>query len=324
MTDPDDLAEWTACAPLLSGPALRSFLAAQHPGVGIDVIARQWRWTTISLLLEGNFDDLEGHDVARRIRGALWPVLKRHASPEAIGGHPCPRQPLCMLDLLWNDHGKMTRGRDIPRPFVTRAHVDRDGHPDRAVFQIILFGIAGCFADRLVPLLLEAFTYGVGQDASRQSWRILDRQVLSEQEVGTVVDARVDQALIALKSPVTLKRDGVPADDWRGLLPGLVNRIEGMALWHGLRLDCDFTALRDDTRAVRIHDGGTVTRNWARRSTRHRQEIPMQDHRGHLVLEGPLDRLVPYLLIGETTQVGHDTRHGHGWYDVHLWGECDE
>lgn len=323
MNDPDDFAEWTACASLLSGLALRSFLAAPHPGVGIDVIARQWRWTTISLLLEGSFNGLEGHDVARRMRGALWPVLKRHASREAIAGQPCPRQPLSMLDLLWNDHGKITRARNIPHPFVTHAHIEQDSQASRAVFQLVLFGIAGCLADRVAPLLLEAFAYGVGQDENRQSWRIVDQRISSQREVATRVDARIDQALVILKSPITLKRDGRPANDWNGLLSGLVDRIEGLALWHGLRLDCDFAILKDNARAVAIHDGGTVTTNWARRSTRHRQEIPMQDHRGHLVLEGPLDRLVPYLLIGETTQVGHDTRHGHGWYDVQLWGEDD-
>ncbi|MCM5552393.1 hypothetical protein [Pleomorphomonas sp. NRK KF1] len=316
-----ETADWATCAPLLSGPALRSFLAAPHPGVGIDVIARQWRWTTISLSLAGDFSSLEGHDVARRIRGALWPVLKRHASKEAIDGLPCPRQPLSMLDLLWNDHGKVTRARDVPRPFVTRAQVDRDGGSSRAVFQIILFGIACCFADRLMPLLLEVFAYGVGRDGERPNWQVLDQQVETESEVAAVVDARIDQVLMVLKSPIILKRDGTAASDWHGLLPGLVDRIEGLALWHGLRLDCDFTAVKNDARATRVYDGGIVETRWERRSTRHWHEIPMQDRRGHLVLEGPLDRLVPYLLIGETAQIGHDTRHGHGWYGVELWGD---
>lgn len=308
----------------LSGPALRAFLSAPLPRVGIEDIARHWRTTTISLLLKGDFNSLAGHDIARKIRGALWPVLQRQASPEAARGEPCPRQPLSLLDLLWNEPGKITRGRDIPHPFVTRGVVDLADHPGEAVVHVLLFGIAGCFAERLLLALIESFACGVGADDGRPAWRLAHRNIAVDAGVAVDIDAVVDQAVMHFRSPVTLKRDGAAVEDWRGLLTGLVDRVEGLAFWHGLRLDCDFTALKADARAARVHDADISDRNWGRHSSRAGREIPMHGRQGSLLIEGRLDRLVPYLLIGEAAQIGHDTRHGHGWYDVELWGAADQ
>jgi hypothetical protein len=294
----------------LSGEDLRTFLNGPLPAADIATIARAWHWATISILLSGDFRGLSGHDLARKTRGAIWPLLVEHASATARDGRPCPNRPLCLLDLLWNDHGFITRAREIPKPFVLRGHVDTASGARRGFVQMVLFGLATAYTGKIQDLLLDAFAVGVG---GRGRWRVMASECVEEIDAGIApIDAEV--AVMDLLSPLKLGRDGQPAGDWRGLVAGLVDRVEGLARWHGLTLDCDFGRLKAIARSIEVHDEAIEPTVWQRKSQRSRNPIPMVDLRGHLVLEGDLGPLAPFLVVGETTHAGKDTRHGHGWY----------
>lgn len=296
----------------MSGIDLRRMLAGPLPSLDAQALLRCWHWATVAILIEGRFDGLEGHDVARKIRGALWPILRAAASSEALAGRACPRRPACLLDLLWNEHGRVTRAREIPKPWVLRAAI-ADRLPSgngMAVVQLVLFGAATSWANEVHDALASTLRAGV----ARGGWRMRQTEVLDE--VGMEPGPQSDTIRIEFVSPLKMTRDGRPAGDFDGFLSGIVDRVDGLAIWHGLDLECEFARIKNlahNTCLERVHlDVGS----WQRRSARQTAPIPMVDLRGSILLSNLAPELYPFLAIGALTHAGKDTRHGHGWYRI--------
>lgn len=301
----------------LDGAALRASLAAPSNALDITALAAIWRVATVSVLIEGDFTGLSGADVARKVRGTLWPVLCADGSEAAKAGGPCDRAPVCLLDLLWNDMGALERGRRVPKPFALRGHVDHASGGQRGFVQMALFGLAAARADEALAVIVRALKDAPGIATRGRRWRAVDARLDDETGVDPA-PAGVVAAELTWMTPLQLDRSGAPAEDWSALWPSLIGRVEGLARWHGARLVADVPALFAAGRRLGLDDGEVAIRAWARASTRSGGVIPMRDLAGRLRLVGPLDPLAPYLLIGETTHLGKDTTHGHGAYRLAL------
>ncbi|TNB47101.1 hypothetical protein FF124_13030 [Martelella lutilitoris] len=297
----------------MDGAALRAFLAEVQTPAGPEDLLAGFTWTTLSFLVEGRFFDWQGHDIARKLRGALWPVLVQTASAGAIAGKPCGNTPPSLLDLLWNDAGRLRRGRAIPKPWVIRAGppVRMEDGVTRTVIEVQLFGLAAALHAAMRDVVYRTVSGGIGKGRFATRWRIVDDAVTTHEGLacetfGTVLG-------LQLLSPLRLTSDGRASFDYSAMLPGLIDRVEGLGLWQGRRLDCDFGALRAKARAIAIDTEDSSIYAWERRSTRANGKIPMEDTRGMLVLTGDFSGLEPFLSLLPVVHAGKDTRHGHGW-----------
>jgi hypothetical protein len=312
----------------LSGHEIRQALGGDLPRVTPEGLLAVWHWTTISILIEGNFVRLEGNDIARKIRGALWPVLKSRASPEALRGEPCPRRPACALDLLWNAHGMLNRAREIPKPWILRSVV---GTPVRSGIQkarvdLVLFGFAGAWAMEISDAVREAIDgRRTFRGRSRSAWRFLDAQIVDDLGL-PVPSTRPRELILQFLSPLRLTRDGEPAGNYRGLLASAIDRIRGLALWHGVSLECDFAQLREIARASQVDDINMNVSFWKRVSKHLSQDnervkidkrvVPVVDLRGEIRLPDVHPDLLPFIFLSSTCGLGKDARHGLGWFHL--------
>jgi len=262
------------------------------------------------------FRGVKGHDIARKVRGALWPLLSANASDEARQGLACVFTPACPLDVLWNDFGPMHRKRELPKPWVLRA--EKVEGADQAYVQFVLFGMASVYAEAVADLLLVAFDHGIGSGFGHGPWNVVDHEIYDDE--GVIQEYLGDQTTLKLISPMKLAKDGRPADSLDGFLTSIIDRVDGLGRWHGLKLDCDFKTLKDTAREVRLSTDSLTVDTWSRVSGRSEKEIPMTVIRGSIDMAGPLDEISPYLRLAPIIHVGKDTRHGLGWVKLLPWG----
>ncbi|CAH0343039.1 hypothetical protein [Rhizobium sp. CECT 9324] len=309
----DELARFAATC---DGATMRSFLTENLQTVSPEGFLNKFTWATVTLLLEGPMIELEGHDIARMVRGGLWPALQATSSQEAAAGRPCTRTPACLLDLLWNDFGRLSRGRDIPKPWLIRAGnpVPKAASTSRAVVQFILFGLAATYCEEAADILCSLFG-GTGRTADGvAAWRVLEEEIVIDEGLEQL--CLPNQIRIDLLSPLRLARNGAASADYNAFLPGLVDRVDGLALWQGLKLHCDFSALRQHARGIEVLDDETQQHDWHRRSGRTGKVVASSHATGSLVIRGGLAPLAPFLSLLPVCHAGKDTRLGHGWCAV--------
>ncbi|SNY91601.1 hypothetical protein SAMN04515647_1830 [Cohaesibacter sp. ES.047] len=289
---------------------IRTFVSSNLVSASPSELAENFCWATISLLIEGDFESIGGYDIARRVRGALWPTLTKNACHLAREGKPCRHGPICLLDLLWNEIGRLPRGREIPKPWVLRAFRQPvgAGRP-RAIVQLVLFGLASSYCQLIANLLISIFENGVGH--WDKPWRLLDHEIIRDE--GLEIQELGNGLSLRLLSPLKLRSEDRTMSN---LIPGLIDRIEGLGRWHGVKLECDFGALRNIARSIEIIGDRTSQHSWARRSSRSGTTIPMNDTRGLIKLRGDLEPLAPFISLLPVVHAGKDTRHGHGWISL--------
>lgn len=313
--DYDEMGEFVAAA---DGHDIRHMLGGALEPVSPLEICDLFTWATISFEIEGEFGASSGYDLARKIRGAMWPQLVEIASTESTKGLACPRKPASLLDILWNDMGRLPRGKDIPKPWVLRAtdpKVVASGKP-RSLVQLVLFGLASCLCEELADVLAATIEAGLQDGRRKLVLKIIDDEIVIDEGIDQIAVKQGQEVKIDLLSPLKLSADGSASFNYTALLPSLIDRIEGLGLWHGVKLSCDFGELRQKARSIKIDERGTEIGSWVRHSGRTNRLVPMMDTRGTLRLRGDFDQLQPFLTLLPIVHAGKDTRHGHGWCAV--------
>lgn len=270
----------------------------------------------------------EGPDPARtdRLRGAFGRALMDCASPEAIGGQPCPWDPVCALDVLWGDHGTVRRGVPVTPPF--RLSTQAVG-PQQTDIRVDLFGFASDWVDSVADALIRACRSGVAWDlpgqaagVSRQVLPVVGRWITADDRplaTGLSLPRTGDGAVdLVFSSPLYVRRGAGAALDPLAVLTGLSRRAEGMARWHDADLQVQGQRLADAAAALQ----GDVSRmkplHWLRPRTRGRsEELCRNGYTGRYRLSGPvgaLTEVLPLLLLGEQFGAGSHTALGQGRY----------
>lgn len=219
----------------------------------------------------------------------------------------------------------MPPGLAIPKPWVLGHDVAPTG--DTVAIRLTLFGSATgvlqTASDALVAALRGGLTHG-GDAAGRVPLEVLDRVITFGSEAAhgaEALSAAAPQAVsLAFSSPVVLRRDGHAGLDVVSLLTGLGNRISGLARWMGVAVHADWRALRADAEALTVTEAEMQPVRWRRRSNRQGREIPMHGFVGHLSLSGPLDSLMPLLVLGTETHCGSHAALGLGRYALEVSG----
>lgn len=308
--------ELVSFAQSADGEAVRRFLQQSLQPVTPKEMLDIFTWATVGFVVEGDFGTFNGYDLARKLRGALWPFLTQEASDSAKQGLPCTKTPVCLLDLLWSDAGRLPRGREIPKPWVLRASdpVRVPNGRSQSVVQLVLFGLAATFCEDVAAVLAKAIEGGLRDGSRLQKWHIIDHEILVDEGIDLFQPSK--KISLRLLSPLKLSSNGAIALNYGTLLETLVDRIEGLGLWHGVKLSCDFRDIRARARNVVINDDRSDIGRWTRHSSRTNRLIPMVDTRGAIELSGDFSGLEPFLTLLPIVHVGKDTRHGHGWCEL--------
>jgi hypothetical protein len=286
------------------------------------------------------------------LRGALFAALRAQFCLAGAGpdcGRPAVATSCPVCFLLAPVEAGHRRGQDVPRPYVLRAPTQGalTYAPGQTLeFELATFGQAlGVFPYALLGIQeMGQRGLGAGRQGSfhlSEVWAenpLAGRQErIYRREDGVVhtpalpVDAAqvaVEAAALArrggsrrlrlsLRSPTRLVEGGrlvkPEAFELRTLLARLLERLDALGDRYGAGpLGRAFAPVLGQAAAVRITERQLVWRELFRASGRHRAQLPMGGLLGHVVLEGDLSPLLPWLVWGSLVHVGKDATMGNG------------
>jgi hypothetical protein len=302
---------------------------------------------------------LPPYEAGSRLRGALGSVMRRayclesrSKTPPAEHAATCP---VCWL-LAANEHpGEERRGYAL-RPMLDPPEVMQPGQ--RFSFGLTLFGDALRFLPYFVLAVPEMGRNGVGTGygkfALRQVWAddpltgqpepvLAEGDALVHVPEPALCEERVQAASehwlreveaggpvrLLFHTPMRLIEDGrlLKSPDFGVLFKRLLERLDELSVQFGggtpRPLD-EVRHLQTLADQVRLMDAQTEWIDVKSGSTRRGQPSWISGFVGEAVYSAPLDvwrSLLPWLIWGESTQVGRSVVKGNGWYEVMLKDE---
>lgn len=292
-----------------------AFVAAtlSHPPLrlSIDELVEVWTFDVVTASAPRPAEFEDHPDLPIRLRGALGRALTEIPARAFRSG----RQRATAFDILFAPVGRAMGGNEIAKPLVVRAEIDRN----RFVAEVRLVGWAGCWAPDVEGALAKALLGGIDlKDAGGLRIAIAaDHHERHRVEGVSVPTGSVGS--MHFRTPVTIRRRSELVLDPRAILHSLPRRIAALACWQGIELVEDWDALSSSIDALVVDDRDLVVHRWQRHSRRMGNvAIPMAGHLGTLRFAGALDRLAPYLALGETCNIGSHAALGLGWYHLAL------
>lgn len=299
--------------------ALAAFIARarQADAIGASDLAAIWRMTRVSLRCRGGAMLAREANAGGKIRGAWGRALAESASAEALEHGVCDWSTPCAYDLFFNPKGRLETGREVPKPYVLA--LDADG-PD-LLLHLTLFGVAGSWAGEAGDALIRALRRGLDGRGRRRPVQVLDRDV--SQAEGAPTPPLAEGGFLEFLTPVQQRAGDDLHITPSSLLTGLVDRIAGLALWHGVGLEVEQSGLREDARAVGAGaewlDAEAVS--WWRASRAQGRRIAMEGVTGVLAVPPASEAVSALLTLGAETHIGGRTALGLGRYLLHRRGD---
>ncbi len=273
----------------------------------ISHVAANLTVSQVSLCIPKSADLVANPALPGKIRGALGTALHDAASAEAQAGVPCPWQPPCGYQVLWRKNGELRPGYTLPAPFV----IEADALEDDLWVTVRLFGAAGDYLGEVADALVRGLRAGLSGSGRLEP----SRRVMVAQD-GVAVPAIRGMAELSFVTPVLIRNTekGNHVDPL-ALLRGLVDRVDGLARWSGLRL-CE-SARAEALDAISTLDGDWRQAElvpWRRGALRQGKVLPMGGAVGRVVYRGDLAPVAPLLAIGELCFAGARAAFGQGRY----------
>ena len=256
----------------------------------------------------------EFHALPGRIRGALGQKLMEGASAQALSGGECPWNPPCALDVFFRCQFKMTGGLELPRPFNISVVCE-----DNSYFvKLSLFGEAVQYVEVMAECLTASLKRGVFFENRGITPLTVANRLIIDAPLYYVDDLPFSAAMNFL-SPFCQRNNNELEIKPDSLLVGLLGRIKGIALWHGIEFDIIWKNAKAKFRDVQWDTSHLLHVKWQRYSSRQiGRTIPMEGMIGPLLMRGDLRSIIPILLIGERIGVGAHTAHGMGQYFIEF------
>ena len=240
-----------------------------------------------------------------KVRGAWGEALKGTASAEALADRPCPWVPPSALDVFFRGQGRVRPELEIPKPYVIA--VFPEAH-DLWV-RLTLFGFATEWTEMAAEALLLALR---GRLSIGRRLEVVDRRYWSEE--GVALPAAACLALTFETPGQMRQQQQVRPIDFRSLVNSLCDRIQGLARWQDAEVLADWSALKDQARALSVSHLGSTPESWSRHSRRQNKDFAMAGERSQWLISGELAPLLPLLAIGTTTHAGGRASLGLGRY----------
>lgn len=301
--------------------------------------------TLLEFVIEGVGAFDPGAHPGSSLRGALYEALAvmYDTGESALSRQDMETNPVAWLMRLEDD--STSGGRDIPRPIAIRPPIKEDA-------QRLRFGIAFYGQGReALPMVVSAVVamQNIGMGRSRRPFRLLEvfavdplsRQVLVRFTPGEAMNLaqlpappaasayrrlaellRHDEISLRFITPARLVSEGRLCHQplFRPLVQRLLERLRLLSELYTEPLWVPFKELLAAADAVELLTDETRWQESWSHSRYDGMARPMGGLVGTARYKGPLVALLPYLLIGQSLQVGKNTIKGHGWYElVYEW-----
>ena len=288
------------------------------------------------------------------IRGGFGSAFRRivcHAScrePES-----CELRNVCPYTAVFQpfvpeDSEKISRNRDIPRPFVIKPPLETKETylpGERLSFDMVLVGKIKDYLPYFIVTFKELSQAGLGRDRApvelvgvdyvgrggtpASVYTKDDNLVRPPAEAMSWTDlcpngsnndaAKIRQITLRFLTPTLLRADGIVSrrPSFGPLAKRLRDRINALSYFYcGAGLDIDFKAFGDVAGKIKTVSDSTGWVESSRYSRRREVTHDLSGFIGEVTFDGDLEMFLPYLKLGEYLHVGKNAVFGNGWYEI--------
>ncbi|NOZ70075.1 MAG: CRISPR system precrRNA processing endoribonuclease RAMP protein Cas6 [Deferribacteres bacterium] len=236
---------------------------------------------------------------------------------------------------------------EVPHPYVLNPpHTAKETFEpgETFTFELVLFGRAIDYFPYFLFVFQQLGENGIGRDRGRFEIESVnnerfgseaviyssddkclkgDIQVYSSENFfriyTDIIRMNPEHVRVRLLTPFRFRKDGRFRDDFDffDLFRNLLNRLYLLTYFHcGNRFDRDHRGLLEKSKAVRITDKDIRWHDWTRYSNRQKSRMKMGGVIGEFGISGELGQFLPFLKIGEYTNIGKATSMGLGKYEI--------
>jgi hypothetical protein len=301
---------------------------------------------------------MPAHNKGNVIRGGFGSTFRRivcHANcrdPET-----CELRSVCPYTAVFQpfvpeDSQKISRNRDIPRPFVIKPPLETKETylpGERLSFDVVLIGKIRDYLAYFIVTFKELSHAGLGRDRAPLDLVAVeslgldgDTASVYSGESNLVQPPRdslswesiihsnghkdgsesVRRVTLRFLTPTMLKADGflVRKPSFAAILKRLRDRINALSYFYcGTGLELDFKAFGQQAERVTTVADSTRWVESSRYSRRRDVTHDLSGFVGEVSFEGELAPFIPYLTLGEYVHVGKNAVFGNGWYEIIEW-----
>jgi hypothetical protein len=244
---------------------------------------------------------------------------------------------------------KISRNRDIPRPFVIKPPLDTKETylpGEQLSFDLVLVGKIKDYLPYFIVTFKELSQAGLGRGRAPVELAGVDHVGSDGAEVPVYAKesnlvrppasaiswanlcaahsanngaSNVTRITLRFLTPTMLKADGVHArrPAFGPIAKRLRDRINALSYFYcGRGLDIDFKAFGEQAEGIKMVTDSTRWVESSRYSRRREVTHDLSGFVGEVSFEGKLDTFLPYLKLGEYLHVGKNAVFGNGWYRI--------
>jgi hypothetical protein len=288
--------------------------------------------STLSISLVSHYPLDLGANAGASLRGALYEALAvMYDTGATATKHDVESNPVAWLMRL---EAETTGGKDVPRPIAIRPPLQTQ--PDyQTQFGISFYGKA----QQLIPLVISALQgiQGIGVGRGRQPVTLgkvewldpLTRQTQPIQgELPTPISAQTyqrfssmlvqDALTVRFLTPTRIIRQDQLCHTpiFRVWFQRLLERIRLLSELYAEAVWIPFRDLLAEADLITLTQDETRWQEGWTHNSREGVYRPMGGFIGQVSYSGDFTQLMPYILLGQSIQVGKNTIKGSGWYEV--------
>ena len=217
--------------------------------------------------------------------------------------------------FFYEPMAKVTRGRNVPPPFV----IDVDVSADLMSVHVMLFGFADAWREHVLAALGEALDVGIALGPTaiqRRSAEVLDMRWTRTESAPPVPPGPCVR--VRFRTPLKIGGRHALGTDFSDFFFSLLERASGLARWQGMRLETDWGDWRRLFQGLQIDTDGLNPIGYSRRSARQRLGgLPVFGYFDRLDVLNPPERVYPLLSIGSLAHGGASAALGLGRFEVY-------
>jgi CRISPR-associated endoribonuclease Cas6 len=248
-----------------------------------------------------------------------------------------------------DDSGIKNSFSEVPHPYVLNPpHTTKETFEpgESFIFELVLFGKAVDYFPYFLFVFQQLGGNGLGKEKGRfYIETVMNERFDSEKEIYSSTDKCIkgniqiyssenffrvytdilkmnpEEIKIRLLTPFRLKKDGHLRDDFNffDLFRNLLNRLYLLTYFHcGNRFDRNHRELLEISKGIELpkEEKNIKWHDWVRYSNRQKTRMKMGGVLGEFGIKGDLAPFLPFLKIGEYTNIGKATSMGLGKYEI--------
>lgn len=297
--------------------------------------------TLLNIRIQSEYPLDFGANPGSSIRGALYEALKAmyDTGDPVLSRHDDERNPVAWLLNLEDAH--RSGSHDVPRPLAVRPPLEKNNR--QSSFGLSFYGRGQAYITLVLSAVAAMQEVGIGRGRGRfkllgiecvdpltqQAYPLLDSegkqvgQLMPNPDMGAYIRfaelLRGDHLIVHFMTPTRIVANGVLCHrpEFRPWFQRLLERIRSISeLYTDSPVWVAFKELLAVADMLEIEQEQTRWVEMVSGSRRDGQMKPTSGFVGQVVYTGHVEKLLPWILLGQSLQVGKNTIKGCGWYQL--------